>query len=123
MKDATVARLAVAVAKHYEAAHEHATSAGVFPDDWTPSIQMKAYYMNAVANEKKAKVTLEEGKYGEEVGRLHLANSLIQKTLEPSLQRKAIPSVAAEAKSFQTSLKDKLVRAERDNDSICKDNS
>ncbi|KAJ3414572.1 pH-response regulator protein palA/rim20 [Chytridiales sp. JEL 0842] len=116
MKDNTIARLAMAVGSLYEEAEKSAVAAeGVFPQFWVMSMSAKAKHMYALANERKARETLKEGKYGEEVARLKNANLFLQKALE---QRHVFPAVLEEIKAYQLTVKESLQRAEKDNDMI-----
>ncbi|KAI9257288.1 BRO1-like domain-containing protein [Phascolomyces articulosus] len=136
MKHGTIARLAIKVADFYEAVlNDHDVS--FFPSEWKRHVQIKASYFNAVAQYHKANECISQGRYGEEIGRLRLAEKNNRKALHSIATTSSSSatngfffsnmrantsimheSFTGEVRKLQESIERDLVRAERDNDLV-----
>ena len=114
--DATIAKLAAKVADYYDAAHYQAVSSSVFPQQWIIHVHVKNLHFNAAAQYRKGCEALSAGKYGEEIARLHLAESHVKKAMEYHKQLGA--AVLNDLKGLQAVLASHLARAEKDNNII-----
>lgn len=129
MKHGTIARLAIKVADFY---NDVVPDNSLFlPSEWQSYIKIKACYFNAVAQYQKANECISQGRYGEEIGRLRVADSYNRKALDSiasstrtilrrgggggfSMQESFIKDV----KLLQEAIERDLIRAEKDNDVI-----
>ncbi|KAI9492476.1 BRO1-like domain-containing protein [Zychaea mexicana] len=133
MKHGTIARLAIKVADFYQAVQTHDIS--FFPSGWKRHVQIKAAYFNAVAQYHKANECISQGRYGEEIGRLRLAEKHNRKALDAiaaasgsglfamraaasSSSSIMQESFAGEVRKLEESIERDLIRAERDNDLV-----
>ncbi|KAI7860663.1 BRO1-like domain-containing protein [Circinella umbellata] len=129
MKHGTIARLAIKVADFYETILTHDIS--YFPTEWKRHFQIKASYFNAVAQYHKANECISQGRYGEEIGRLRLAEKHNRKAMDAIASSNASgffnmrattstmhESFTGEVRKLEESIERDLIRAERDNDLV-----
>lgn len=137
MKPGTIARLALKVAEYYESAlteHKHdggATTTSIFTNQWQTYMQLKTAYFNAVAQYHKANECISQGRYGEEIGRLRLAEMHNRKALDcivgslggglffgSNTNGLVHESFTKNVRALEESIERDLIRAERDNDLV-----
>ncbi|TPX56668.1 hypothetical protein PhCBS80983_g04377 [Powellomyces hirtus] len=118
MKNGIISRLAIQAAEYYDQAFQNATGAAVFPEAWLIQMQIKSNHFRAAAQFRKSQDSLDAGKYGEEIARLHAADSFVKKAMEGSNFKKATQYVQADLKNLQTTLQHSIARAEKDNDIV-----
>ncbi|KAI8147501.1 ALIX V-shaped domain binding to HIV-domain-containing protein [Fennellomyces sp. T-0311] len=128
MKHGTIARLAIKTADFYEAVLAHETT--LFPAEWKKHVQIKSSFFNAVAQYHKANECISQGRYGEEIGRLRLAERHNRKALDAIAAGGSLFNIRAtatktihesfvgEVRKLQESIERDLTRAERDNDLV-----
>ncbi|KAI3652916.1 hypothetical protein MP228_002341 [Amoeboaphelidium protococcarum] len=124
VKDGTIAKIASRASELYNQAYEYAnktlqsptSSKCIFPTEWLVAMQMRAVWMNAIAQYRKSREVVETGKYGEEIARLHMAELYVKKALD--FHKALSDLVVKELKSFQSLLQDQLKRSEKDNDVV-----
>ncbi|KAI9249192.1 BRO1-like domain-containing protein [Phascolomyces articulosus] len=138
LRDGTIARLAIKIAEFYDAAYELATNSStqnVFPKQWLTHMQVKALHFNAASQFRKACECISQNKYGEEVARLQIANSLVKRAFDllrsffpfssptsGSSSTAISPAVVSDLRSLQQIIQTNLARAEKDNDVIYLEN-
>ncbi|SCZ90035.1 BZ3500_MvSof-1268-A1-R1_Chr1-3g01736 [Microbotryum saponariae] len=93
------------------------TGTWAFPDSLLSYMSIKAGHFNAVAQYRKSIDDLGANRYGDEIGRLEVADAAVKKALTVSKRGVADP-VVRDLKSLQTVLTDNLARATKDNDLI-----
>lgn len=126
LRDGTIARLAIKIAEFYDAAYElatHSSTQGVFPKPWLTHMQVKALHFNAAAQFRKSCECISQNKYGEEVARLRIANSLVKRAFDMiksffSGTPMVSNTVVSDLRSLQQIIQTNLARAEKDNDVI-----
>ncbi|SCV68239.1 BQ2448_360 [Microbotryum intermedium] len=139
LKNGTISKLAVQVYLHYCSALASANAAKTklketqwrgawaFPESLLSYMAIKAGHFNAVAQYRKSIDDLGANRYGDEIGRLEVADAAVKKTLTVSKRGVADPvirdlKVAADDgaihQSLQTVITDNLARATKDNDLI-----
>lgn len=136
MKPGTIARLALKVAEYYESAstehkHDGATTRSIFTNQWQTYMQLKTAYFNAVAQYHKANECISQGRYGEEIGRLRLAETHNRKALDcivgslggglffgNNTNGLVHESFTKNVRALEESIERDLMRAERDNDLV-----
>lgn len=126
LRDGTIARLAIKIAEFYDAAYElatHSSTQGVFPKPWLTHMQVKALHFNAAAQFRKSCECISQNKYGEEVARLRIANSLVKRAFDMvksffSGTPVVSNTVISDLRSLQQIIQTNLARAEKDNDVI-----
>lgn len=133
LKDATIAKLAEKVADFYasalqavsestakDASHKNAhidTGKLTLPSGWENHLAVKRWHFAAAAQYRKACDDLGANRYGDELGRLHLAEQHVQKALD-SAKRGVSDAITSDLKSLQGILQSNIARASRDNDLI-----
>lgn len=131
MKDATIAKLAEKVADFYasslQAVSEVASDSSkadpadtaklTLPSGWENHITVKRWHFAAAAQYRKACDDLGANRYGDELGRLHLAEQHVKKALD-SAKRGVSDAITSDLKSLQGILQTNIARATRDNDLI-----
>ncbi|SPO28280.1 related to RIM20 - protein involved in proteolytic activation of Rim101p [Ustilago trichophora] len=129
LKDATIAKLAEKVAEYYASAlaavHETPEQANVatdtsritLPSGWENHLTVKRWHFAAAAQYRKACDDLGANRYGDELGRLHLAEQHVKKALD-SAKRGVSDAITSDLKSLQAILQSNIARATRDNDLI-----
>ncbi|GAA5868770.1 hypothetical protein JCM8547_005372 [Rhodosporidiobolus lusitaniae] len=119
LKNGTVAKLALKTAELYQQAHGAASLTGVFafPEDLSRFIRIKAAHFTAVAQYRRSLDDLGANRYGDELGRLQLADQRLKEA--GSIGKRGVPeSVLHDLKSLQKIISDNLARATKDNDLI-----
>ncbi|CBQ68491.1 conserved hypothetical protein [Sporisorium reilianum SRZ2] len=128
LKDATIAKLAEQVAQYYASALQAVTEApaqdGVgdtakltLPSGWENHITTKRWHFGAAAQYRKACDDLAANRYGDELGRLHLAEQLAKKAVDAS-KRGVSNAITSDLEGLQGILRTNIARATRDNDLI-----
>ncbi|SGY18091.1 BQ5605_C015g07978 [Microbotryum silenes-dioicae] len=129
LKNGTISKLAVQVSLHYSSALASANAAKTklketqwtgtwaFPDSLLSYMSIKTGHFNAVAQYRKSIDDLGSNRYGDEIGRLEVADAAVKKASTVSKRGVADP-VVRDLKSLQTVLTDNLARATKDNDLI-----
>ncbi|KAJ1529071.1 hypothetical protein HK405_002328, partial [Cladochytrium tenue] len=114
LKDATLARLARGAEELYSKAATAAEAAG-YPraTDWVLVLNAKALFFRATTEFRRSNVCLQEGSFGEQVGRLEAA---AKDAAAAATLRLSSGKLAASLKSFQTDVAARLTSAQRDND-------
>ncbi|KAE8258843.1 hypothetical protein A4X13_0g1403 [Tilletia indica] len=130
MKDSTIARLAVAVSELYESALDHAEKAKAslnasegetgceFPSHWVAHMTVKRWHFAAVAQYRKSCDDLASNRYGNELGRLKVAEENVKKALEASKRGGLADALKADLKGLQEKIVDNIKRGTKDNDLI-----
>ncbi|KAG9289057.1 hypothetical protein G9A89_015606 [Geosiphon pyriformis] len=120
MKDGTIAKLAGQVADFYETAHELSVNdsnvSQLLGQQFITHLQGKSWHFLAGSEFRKSSENISQNKYGDEIARLKVAESLIKRAL--GLQKNLRDSVINDLKSLEKPINDNLVRAEKDNDLI-----
>ncbi|ORY88475.1 BRO1-like domain-domain-containing protein [Leucosporidium creatinivorum] len=126
LKNGTIAKLAAQVAEFYGQASAKAAEAkgagGVwpafsFPESLVSHLMIKNLHFAAVAQYRKSVDDLGANRYGDELGRLEVADGYVNKAL--SLPKRGVAdSVLKDLKSLQTILADNRARALKDNNLI-----
>ena len=88
-----------------------------FPTGWINHVTYKRWHFAAVAQYRKSCDDSAANRYGDELGRLHLAQKFVKNGLDTS-KKGVPPSVIVDTKSLQATLLDLTKRAERDNSLI-----
>ncbi|KAJ9474069.1 pH-response regulator protein palA/RIM20 [Pseudozyma hubeiensis] len=133
LKDATIAKLAAKVADYYASALQAVTEAPAsdestkpdpadtakltLPSGWENHLTVKRWHFAAAAQYRKACDDLAANRYGDELGRLHLAEQNVKKALD-SAKRGVSNAITSDLESLQAILKNNVARATRDNDLI-----
>ncbi|CDR99087.1 hypothetical protein, partial [Sporisorium scitamineum] len=136
LKDATIAKLAEQVAQYYSSALQAVTEAPTqdgaggsstmdpadtgkltLPSGWENHITVKRWHFAAAAQYRKACDDLAANRYGDELGRLHLAEQLAKKAVD-STKRGVSSAITSDLEGLQGILKSNIARATRDNDLI-----
>ncbi|TKY89532.1 hypothetical protein EX895_001317 [Sporisorium graminicola] len=137
LKDATIAKLAEQVAQYYASALKAVTEAPTqenggndsskvdpadtakltLPPGWDNHITVKRWHFGAAAQYRKACDDLAANRYGDELGRLHLAEQLAKKALDSS-KRAVSNAITSDLEGLQGIIKSNIARATRDNDLI-----
>ncbi|SPO29573.1 related to RIM20 - protein involved in proteolytic activation of Rim101p [Ustilago trichophora] len=129
LKDATIAKLAEKVAEHYASAlaavnetpeegiTATTTSRITLPSGWENHLTVKRWHFTAAAQYRKACDDLGANRYGDELGRLLLAEQHVKKALD-SAKRGVSDAITSDLKSLQAILQSNIARATRDNDLI-----
>lgn len=117
LKDGTVAKLAHSAAALY-AASAAAARTSALPPGWKNYVLVKQYHFTAAAHYRKSRADLAEKRYGDELGRLDVAHTAIEKAL--ALPKHTLPTQAVldDLRGLQTMVEMNRVRAERDNQLI-----
>ncbi|KAJ9095781.1 hypothetical protein QFC20_006576 [Naganishia adeliensis] len=121
-KNGLIAKLAIQVSGFYEAALTTAAegptpTAHYFPASWTSHVTVKRYHFEAAAQYRLSMDDLEKGRYGEEIARLQLAETMAKKALD-AVKPGLGGAVTSDLKSLQGILASSLKRAVRDNDLV-----
>nr|ASF90191.1 hypothetical protein SPAR05794 [Bartheletia paradoxa] len=121
-KNGTIAKLAARVAELYElalmAAESGTPPASTFlPSIWITHIRVKMYHFGAAAQFRKSCDDLGANRYGDELGRLKVAEGLVKKALD-NTKRGVGEAVVSDLQSLQAIIKANITRGERDNDMI-----
>lgn len=132
MKDATIAKLAEKVSEYYASAlqainetpqdglskSDSADAAKLtLPSGWENHLTVKRWHFAAAAQYRKSTDDLGANRYGDELGRLHLAEQHVKKALD-SAKRGVSDAITSDLKSLQGILQSNIARATRDNDLI-----
>ncbi|GAA6017786.1 hypothetical protein JCM10207_000501 [Rhodosporidiobolus poonsookiae] len=126
LKNGTVAKLALKVAELYQQAKGAADRARsfdaqphvfAFPDELVRFITIKSAHFFAVAQYRRSLDDLGANRYGDELGRLQLADSRL-KEAATLLRRGVSDAIAQDFKSLQKTVAENLARATKDNDLI-----
>jgi programmed cell death 6-interacting protein len=120
MKHGTIARLAIKVSELYDTFLEQLGSTTYIPEHWRRYAESKSNYFTAVAQYQKANEAISNGRYGEEIARLHLAkfSNAIATAHIRSDSLLLHPSVNEQILALEQSIERDLVRAEKDNDVV-----
>lgn len=125
-KNGVIARVALKVSEFYSEALSQAGAArgagGVwptfaFPQAWLNHVSYKKCHFAAVAQYRKSMDDSAANRYGDELGRLHLAKKYVKQGLETS-RKGVVQSVVVDTRSLEAILGDLITRAERDNSLI-----
>ncbi|KAJ9109194.1 hypothetical protein QFC21_000523 [Naganishia friedmannii] len=84
---------------------------------WTSHVTVKRYHFEAAAQYRLSMDDLEKGRYGDEIARLQLAETLAKKALD-AVKPGLSTAVASDLRSLQGILASSLKRAIRDNDLV-----
>ncbi|PWN46889.1 BRO1-domain-containing protein [Violaceomyces palustris] len=137
LKDKTIAKLAMQVSEFYGSALDFASpGSGSFdraaasdtsdplestrfelPNDWLNHITVKRWHFHAAAHYRMSCEDLGSNRYGDELGRLKLAESSIKKALDSS-KRGVSDAIVEDLRSLQQIISTNLQRGTRDNDLI-----
>ena len=132
LKDATIAKLAEKVAEYYASALQAVTEVPeetsgtadaadtakiTLPSGWENHLTVKRWHFAAAAQYRKACDDLGANRYGDELGRLHVADQHVKKALD-SAKRGVSDAITNDLKSLQAILQSNIARATRDNDLI-----
>ncbi|KAK4705321.1 programmed cell death 6-interacting protein, partial [Phenoliferia sp. Uapishka_3] len=123
LKNGTIAKLAAKVSEFYEAAAKEALEAKGSSDTW-PSftfplglinhLNIKHLHFAAVAQFRKSIDDLGANRYGDELGRLRVAEGYVKKAMDGP--RKGVAeSVSRDLKGLHQTLMENLARADKDN--------
>ncbi|KAK0555710.1 pH-response regulator protein palA/rim20 [Tilletia horrida] len=130
MKDSTIARLAMAVAELYASALEHAEKAKAslnasegqtgceLPNNWVAHMTVKRWHFAAAAEYRKSCDDLSANRYGDELGRLHVAETSVKKALDASKRSGLSDALKTDLKGLQERIADNIKRGTKDNDLI-----
>ncbi|KAI7900451.1 BRO1-like domain-containing protein [Cokeromyces recurvatus] len=115
MKHGTVARLAMKVSDLYNTFLFNISSN--IPTTWKVYADTKSKYFKAVAHYQKANEAISSGRYGEEIARLHIAESFLAniKSQDSLLLHK---SFLDQITTLDQAIQQDLLRAEKDNDIV-----
>ncbi|KIS67822.1 uncharacterized protein UMAG_11510 [Mycosarcoma maydis] len=133
LKDATIAKLAAKVADYYASALQAVTEAPTqdgsshsdpadtakltLPSGWENHLAVKRWHFAAAAQYRKACDDLGANRYGDELGRLQLAEQHVKSALD-SAKKGVNSAITSDLESLQAIIKSNLARATRDNDLI-----
>ncbi|EST04478.1 ALIX V-shaped domain protein [Kalmanozyma brasiliensis GHG001] len=131
MKDGTIAKLAQKVSEYYATATQAVTEGPgedgkvdaadtaklTLPSGWENHLTVKRGHFAAAAQYRKACDDLGANRYGDELGRLQLAETHVKKALD-SAKRGVSEAITSDLKSLQGILQSNITRATRDNDLI-----
>ncbi|SOV02700.1 related to RIM20 - protein involved in proteolytic activation of Rim101p [Ustilago sp. UG-2017a] len=131
MKDFTIAKLAEKASDFYAAALQAVTESPTddaraepadtakitLPSGWENHLTVKRWHFAAAAQYRKACDDLGANRYGDELGRLHLAEQHVKKALD-SAKRGVSDAITSDLKSLQGILQSNIARATRDNNLI-----
>ncbi|UZJ52778.1 hypothetical protein CBS101457_002098 [Exobasidium rhododendri] len=129
LKDATIAKLAARVSELYGNAIGLATKGALddaikegdggceLPREWLNHMSIKKWHFAAASQFRKSCEDLGANRYGDEIGRLKLAEGLVKKALD-SPKRGTSEALQADLKSLQAVISTNLSRAMKDNDLI-----
>ncbi|OWZ77273.1 pH-response regulator protein palA/RIM20 [Cryptococcus neoformans Bt85] len=121
-KNGLIGKLSMKVSEYYKAALASMNgtdypSSSYFPLNWTAHINVKQMHFEAAAQFRLSQEDLEKSRYGEEIGRLKVAEGLAKKGLDAA--RKGVAdSVVSDLQQLQAAIKSSLERAVRDNDLV-----
>jgi len=130
MKDSTIARLALTVANLYESALQHAELAKTslnasegetgseFPAPWISHMTVKRWHFAAAAEYRKSCDDLAANRYGDELGRLKIAEASVKKALDASKRGGVSEAIRTDLKGLQEKIADNQKRGTKDNDLI-----
>ncbi|GAA5908503.1 hypothetical protein JCM8208_002648 [Rhodotorula glutinis] len=126
LKNGTVAKVAMRVAELYAAARDAAELARAgsdaaqpfaFPEDILRYLSVKHAHFTAVAHYRRSLDDLGANRYGDELGRLQLADAKLKEVT--AVGRRGVPdAVMQDLKSLQKTVAENLARATKDNDLI-----
>ncbi|KAJ9125522.1 hypothetical protein QFC22_000483 [Naganishia vaughanmartiniae] len=121
-KNGLIAKLAMQVAEFYASALANSAeglnpTAHYFPAAWTSHVTVKRYHFEAAAQYRLSMDDLEKGRYGDEIARLQLAETLAKKALD-AVKPGLSTAVSSDLRSLQGILASSLKRAVRDNDLV-----
>ncbi|BGP65975.1 hypothetical protein NBRC10512_007362 [Rhodotorula toruloides] len=126
LKNGSVAKLALRVAEFYQQAQQAANLARAgtgssapfpFPEDISRYLAVKAAHFTAVAQYRRSIDDLGANRYGDELGRLQLADQQLKQAV--ALGKSGVPlPVLSDLKSLQKTVSENLARATKDNDLI-----
>lgn len=123
LKDGTIAKLAEQVSEYYGSALEATESSTAveakvtLASGWASHITVKKWHFAAAAQYRKACEDLAANRYGDELGRLKLAETLVKKALDSS-KRGVSEAITSDLKSLQQIIVTNIARGTRDNDLI-----
>lgn len=120
MKHGTVARLAIKVSDFYDTFLQQLEATTYVPEHWRRYAESKSNYFTAIAQYQKANEAISNGRYGEEIARLHLAkfsNAIATAHIRSDTQL-LHPSFNDQILSLEQSIERDLLRAEKDNDVV-----
>ncbi|KAK4690084.1 hypothetical protein P7C73_g49, partial [Tremellales sp. Uapishka_1] len=120
-KNGLIGKLSMKVSEYYKSALTSANStpypsAGFFPPAWMAHITIKQVHFEAAAQYRLSQEDLEKSRYGEEIARLRVAESLAKKGIDG---RKGVAeTVVTDLRNLLAAVKSALERAVRDNDLV-----
>jgi programmed cell death 6-interacting protein len=116
LKDASIGRMAAAVADLYASAADLGTKSDGIRSEWLHHMKARHYHFMAAASYRISRDRLENRQYGEEVARLQDGLDCVRKGLSES---KYINSaVVSDLEALEEKLADDFKRAEKDNDKL-----
>ncbi|KAL8287149.1 hypothetical protein RQP46_003601 [Phenoliferia psychrophenolica] len=123
LKNGTIAKLAAKVAEYYDAAAKAAVEAKGAPETWPAfafppallnHLAIKHLHFAAVAQFRKSIDDLGANRYGDELGRLRVAEGYTAKALDGP-KKGVAESVIRDLKGLQQTLLENITRADKDN--------
>lgn len=130
LKDATIAKLAARVSELYAHALDFAETGGAIepsepgaprgcelPREWINHMTIKRWHFSAAAHFRKSTDDLGANRYGDELGRLKVAESDVKKALDSS-RAGVSDALQNDLKSLHGAIQSNLQRATKDNDLI-----
>ncbi|GAA5926339.1 hypothetical protein JCM1841_005538 [Sporobolomyces salmonicolor] len=130
LKNGTISKLALRTSELYASAREAAIKAAVpvsattsrpwaFPEEWLRYMQLKKLHFAAVAQYRRSIDDLGANRYGDELGRLQLADQLLRDALALKVPKGGVlEMVVRDAKGLHKTVLENLARATKDNDLI-----
>ncbi|KAI9146342.1 BRO1-like domain-containing protein [Paraphysoderma sedebokerense] len=120
MKDNLISKIAAKAAEYYSLAYDSllnsmASSLPVL-QHWATHIKVKNLYFDAACNFRAAADCNNNGKYGEQVGRLKAASASIKKALES--QKYVTSALVEDLKALEVNVEKARTAAQKDNDII-----
>ncbi|GAA5908302.1 hypothetical protein JCM5296_000511 [Sporobolomyces johnsonii] len=130
LKNGTISKLALRTSELYASAREAAIKAATpvstttnrawsFPEEWLRYMQLKKLHFAAVAQYRRSIDDSGANRYGDELGRLQLADQLLRDALAVKVPKGGVlEMVVRDAKGLQKTVQENLARATKDNDLI-----
>lgn len=132
IRDGMLAKLGAAAGAMYDRAYDQASSHGklLFPQHLLYWMQVKALLLHSMANYRKSGEHLAAGEYGREIGRLQMADQLVQEAKglwetcqkQKDIRGSLAPELGTEINNVAVLIAKNLARALKDNSLIYHDN-
>ncbi|SPO38871.1 related to RIM20 - protein involved in proteolytic activation of Rim101p [Pseudozyma flocculosa] len=132
LKDGTIAKLAERVSELYASALDRASSSATgldladdaadvttaqLPADWVSHVSVKRWHFAAASQYRKACEDLGANRYGDELGRLKVAEGHVKRALDSS-KRGVSEAIVQDLRSLQQVIQTNIQRGTKDNDLI-----